>query len=177
MPNSHKLLTTMRNIKKTILIFILCSGLEGCNNVTNITESVDFKKTCYLQHKAYDAELLIQIGYMQALDSLLLIANLNTDTICSFYSTHENMKKVYQYGVIGNGPNEFLQPLLTYSYHNTFGLNEVNKQELVILEIKSKEGKLVLACVPDIIKKILKTVELEDLFEVYESVDDALAAF
>ena len=131
----------MRNIKKTILIFILCSGLEGCNNVTNITESVDFKKTCYLQHKAYDAELLIQIGYMQALDSLLLIANLNTDTICSFYSTHENMKKVYQYGVIGNGPNEFLQPLLTYSYHNTFGLNEVNKQELVILEIKSKEGK------------------------------------
>ena len=47
----------------------------------------------------------------------------------------------------------------------------------IMRKIKSKEGKLVLACVPDIIKKILKTVELEDLFEVYESVDDALAAF
>ncbi|MBW5389079.1 anti-sigma factor antagonist, partial [Brachyspira hampsonii] len=38
-------------------------------------------------------------------------------------------------------------------------------------------GRLVLACVPDIIKKILKTVELEDLFEVYENVDDAVASF
>lgn len=47
----------------------------------------------------------------------------------------------------------------------------------IMRKIKDKNGRLVLACVPDIIKKILKTVELEDLFEVYDSVDDAVASF
>lgn len=47
----------------------------------------------------------------------------------------------------------------------------------IMRKIKDKNGKLVLACVPDIIKKILKTVELEDLFEVYDTVDDAVASF
>ena len=47
----------------------------------------------------------------------------------------------------------------------------------IMRKIKDKNGRLVLACVPDIIKKILKTVELEDLFEVYESVDDAVDSF
>lgn len=44
-------------------------------------------------------------------------------------------------------------------------------------KIKDKNGRLVLASVPDVIKKILKTVDLEDLFEVFDSVDDALATF
>ncbi|WP_157151557.1 STAS domain-containing protein [Brachyspira sp. SAP_772] len=44
-------------------------------------------------------------------------------------------------------------------------------------KVKDKNGKLVLASVPDAIKKILKTVDLEDLFEVFDSVDDALASF
>ena len=47
----------------------------------------------------------------------------------------------------------------------------------IMRKIKDKNGRLVLACVPDIIKKILKTVELEDIFEVYDSVDDAVASF
>ena len=131
----------MKDIRGIFFILTLCYGFVGCSKVTNVTDTVNFENEYNLKHKTYNTELLFQIGYMQAVDSLLLIANLNADTICSFYSTHENMKKVYQYGVIGNGPNEFLQPLLTYSCHNTFGLNEVNKQELMILEIKSKEGK------------------------------------
>lgn len=44
-------------------------------------------------------------------------------------------------------------------------------------KVKDKNGRLVLASVPDVIKKILKTVDLEDLFEVFDSVDDALATF
>ena len=44
-------------------------------------------------------------------------------------------------------------------------------------KIKDKNGRPVLASVPDVIKKILKTVDLEDLFEVFDSVDDALATF
>ncbi|WP_295162556.1 STAS domain-containing protein [uncultured Brachyspira sp.] len=47
----------------------------------------------------------------------------------------------------------------------------------IMRKIKDKNGRLVLAQVPDIIKKILKTVELEDLFEVYDNVDDAAASF
>lgn len=43
--------------------------------------------------------------------------------------------------------------------------------------LKEKGGKLVLACVPDTVKKIFKTVELDDLFEVYDSVSDGLASF
>ena len=44
-------------------------------------------------------------------------------------------------------------------------------------KVKDKNGRLVLASVPDAIKKILKTVDLEDLFEVFDNVDDALATF
>ena len=44
-------------------------------------------------------------------------------------------------------------------------------------KVKDKQGRIVLAQVPETIKKILKTVDLEDLFEVYDSVDKALESF
>ena len=44
-------------------------------------------------------------------------------------------------------------------------------------KVKDKNGRLVLASVPASIKKILKTVDLEDLFEVFDTVDEALATF
>lgn len=47
----------------------------------------------------------------------------------------------------------------------------------IMRKVKDKHGKIVLAEVPDTIKKILKTVDLEDLFEVYDSVDKALESF
>lgn len=47
----------------------------------------------------------------------------------------------------------------------------------IMRKVKEKNGKIVLAQVPDTIKKILKTVDLEDLFEVYDSVDKALESF
>lgn len=43
--------------------------------------------------------------------------------------------------------------------------------------LKEKGGKLVLACVPDIVTRVFKTVELTDLFEVYDSVEKGLASF
>lgn len=46
----------------------------------------------------------------------------------------------------------------------------------IMRKLKEKNGKLVLACVPEIVKKIFKTVELEDLFEVYDSISEAVAA-
>lgn len=47
----------------------------------------------------------------------------------------------------------------------------------IMRKVKEKNGKIVLAQVPDTIKKILKTVDLEDLFEVYDSVGKALESF
>ena len=47
----------------------------------------------------------------------------------------------------------------------------------IMRKIKDKQGKIVLADVPETIKKILRTVDLEDLFEVYDSVDKALESF
>lgn len=47
----------------------------------------------------------------------------------------------------------------------------------IMRKVKDKNGKIVLAQVPETIKKILKTVDLEDLFEVYDSVDKALESF
>lgn len=46
----------------------------------------------------------------------------------------------------------------------------------VMRTLKDKDGKLVLACVPEIVKKIFKTVELDDLFEVYDTVEQATKA-
>ncbi len=42
-------------------------------------------------------------------------------------------------------------------------------------KLKDKSGKFALACVPEIVTKIFKTVELEDLFSVYGSVADAVS--
>lgn len=47
----------------------------------------------------------------------------------------------------------------------------------IMRKVKERNGKIVLAQVPDTIKKILKTVDLEDLFEVYDSVGKALESF
>lgn len=44
-------------------------------------------------------------------------------------------------------------------------------------KLKSIDGALKLANMSDSVKKIFKVVELIDLFEIYESVDEALAMF
>ncbi|EKC52545.1 hypothetical protein OBE_13035 [human gut metagenome] len=37
---------------------------------------------------------------------------------------------------MGNGPGEFLQPIITYAHENTFGLNDVNIQMLAVMSLK-----------------------------------------
>ncbi len=44
-------------------------------------------------------------------------------------------------------------------------------------KLKSIDGALKLANMSDSVKKIFKVVELIDLFEIYDSVEDALAMF
>lgn len=131
----------MRNLKTIVIFALLSLGSISCNHVKKETTIKDFEQSYNLKHKAYDNELMLTIGYMQTLDSLLLITTFNTDSFCSVYSPQNNMKEVCKYGTIGNGPREFIQPFLTYSYGNSFGLNEINKQELAILELQVKNGE------------------------------------
>ena len=46
------------------------------------------------------------------------------------------MKKIHTWGSLGNGPGEFLQPIITYAHENTFGLNDVNIQMLAVMSLK-----------------------------------------
>ena len=133
-------------MKKTgiiVLSSMLYWMLVGCNHTAGDSGLSEFGKAYDLRHKAYDTELMFRFASIQVLDSLLLIFSYDSDNICSFYSISDRMKPVCQYGRLGNGPHEFLQPALTYAYKNTFGLNEVNKQELFIMEINpDKNGQL-----------------------------------
>lgn len=43
-------------------------------------------------------------------------------------------------------------------------------------KLKEKNGMLVLCCITPMVKKIFKIVELEDLFEIYNTVEEAIKA-
>ena len=76
--------------------------------------------------------------------------------------------------LIDSGSNNLILEISKVEYLSSSGIRVFIN---MMRKIKDKNGRLVLASVPDAIKKILKTVDLEDLFEVYDSVDDALATF
>lgn len=76
--------------------------------------------------------------------------------------------------LIDSGSNNLILEISKVEYLSSSGIRVFIN---MMRKIKDKNGRLVLASVPDVIKKILKTVDLEDLFEVFDSVDDALASF
>ena len=76
--------------------------------------------------------------------------------------------------LIDSGSNNLILEISKVEYLSSSGIRVFIN---MMRKIKDKNGRLVLASVPDVIKKILKTVDLEDLFEVFDSVDDALATF
>ena len=132
----------MTNLYRKILGLLVFSIVVSCNYFEKDGTALIFKDNYTLKHKFHDTELLISSGRITVIDSFLILVSLQQDPFCKVYSIPNNMKEVYGYGHIGNGPGEFLQPLLTYSYSNTFGLNEVNKQELAIMQITSTNDNI-----------------------------------
>ena len=122
-----------------LLLIILAIS---CSSPDKKDTSVSFKKDYNLEHKTYDTELLISGGRLAVIDKHLIIISNEQESFCKVYSIPNNMKEVYSFGRKGNGPGEFLQPILTYSHYNTFGLNELNKQELAIMELINSNGNL-----------------------------------
>ena len=121
-----------------LLIAILFSS---CNNISKRDGIEDISKNYNLSF-SYKKELLLSHPRLAMSDSFLVIVSSGQDEICTVCDVYNEMDEVCRYGKIGNGPGEFIQPLLTYAYGNTFGLNEVGKQELAIMGIKQEKEKV-----------------------------------
>ena len=122
--------------KNKFRIWLTLFLLISCTSNRKKNSYVQFESEYTLEHTQYGTELFIKQGRIAATDSFLIVTSLQTP-ICKVYSIFDNMKEVTSYGSIGNGPNEFLQPLLTYSHNNTFGLNELNKKELAVIQLQN----------------------------------------
>lgn len=117
------------------MTFVGCGRLNKKEGLKNVAKEYN------LSASSVQKELLVANVRMAMTDSLLVIVSLQQDGICMLYDVYNKMEQVCTYGHRGNGPGEFVQPLLTYACGNTFGLNEVNKQELVLMEIEKQDGR------------------------------------
>ena len=138
----HLGLRTMTNSYKNTLALLLLVLLASCTSTDKKDAGVTFKNTYNLEHKAYDTELLISVGRLAVIDSFLIVISSEQESFCKVYSIPNDMEEIYSFGRIGNGPGEFIQPILTYSHDNTFGLNEVNKHELAVMQLTNINGNI-----------------------------------
>lgn len=130
-------------MKKVVYILgcVFFFALESC--IHNKSENLNNIKEYSLEH-SFCCDLMISSGRMQMVDSFLVIVSHEQDKICSVYEIGDEVKEIYNYGSIGNGPKDFLQPMLTGAYKNEFTLNEINKRELVILSILDSVNGLII---------------------------------
>ena len=124
---------------KYILFIGILMIIYGCKPFSNQKETISFKKEYELRYKAYDNELMFAYANIGALDSFLVLVSNQPDSFCTAYSIGKGMKETCQYGIIGNGPEEFLQPMLTYAFGNVFILNDLNKGELALMKLHAKQ--------------------------------------
>lgn len=116
-------------------LMICVIAMTGCNSINKGKSAEGFEQEYELKHKQY-FELYVQRPQLQVTDSfLILVSHRQSDGICQLYSIDDGMKKVCTYGRIGNGPQEFLQPVLTYADGNEFGLNDLNLGTLAVMRI------------------------------------------
>lgn len=127
-----------RCYNRIIYVLVLAISCISCNHV-NRKEGLKNAAKEYDLSSSVRKELFVASARMGLADSLLILVSLQQDNICTLYSL-DTIEEVCTYGSRGNGPGEFVQPLFTYAYGGTFGLNEVNKQELIILEITKTNG-------------------------------------
>lgn len=142
--NNRNKKTYMMHLARIVYILMVTIVLISCSH-TNKNGSVVGKVKEYDLRSFAQKELFIANGRMAMTDSFLVVVSHQQNNICTLYDVYNRMEEVCVYGNKGGGPTEFIQPLLTYSYGNTFGLNEVNKQELIIMEVdKTSEKKITL---------------------------------
>lgn len=121
--------------KTTSIIFILLCFLSSCSFESK-TEFPAFDKEIRVDGEQSDTELLINMGWIDCVDTFLVMTHVAQNDFCHVYSIPSGMKKIHTWGSLGNGPGEFLQPIITYAHENTFGLNDVNIQMLAVMSLK-----------------------------------------
>ena len=123
-------------MKRTYLLILFCSvALFGCKSVKQETGDESYPKNYSLEYQKH-CDILSKQPQLQVADSFLIITTHSyTDKVCQFYSIDGGVKEIGSFGGIGNGPNEFLQPVLTYAEGNTFGINDINLSSLAILQV------------------------------------------
>lgn len=117
-----------------ITVFMSCNPIQKKEDATHVVKE-------YKLSSSARKELFIASGRMALVDSFLVVVSHQQNNICTLYDVYNQLEEVCTYGNTGGGPTEFVQPLLTYSYGKTFGLNEVNKQELIIMEVDKTSDK------------------------------------
>lgn len=121
-----------------IYLFLLFALVlvTGCTSSDIVNGNDGFKAEYNLKYKKH-CEVFMKQPQLQLANSLLVVVSFgNSDEVCQFYSVGNNVKRIGTYGRIGNGPGEFLQPLLTFADGKCFGINDVNLSSLAILEIR-----------------------------------------
>ncbi|MBW9203877.1 hypothetical protein EVD33_13270 [Bacteroidales bacterium SW292] len=132
-------------MKHLNLISIGIIGLflvSSCSDVVHRVGTVDFKQSYDLKHKGNGTEIMSDGGPLFVIDTLLGVFSYKGEWLCTFYSIPDRMKEIGGHGNFGNGPGEFLQPKFCYVYGSTIGLSEVNKHELVRLDVSYENGQL-----------------------------------
>ena len=125
------------------LSIMLCAiTLFGCASNHEKADSEAFPKEYALKHKKH-CDILSKQPQLQVADSVLIITtHSHTEKVCQFYSIDGEVKEIGSFGGIGNGPNEFLQPVLTYAERNTFGINDINLSSLAILQVTKEKDTI-----------------------------------
>ena len=116
-----------------VLFIAILSGCTSSNKGVEddgIEAEYDLK---YIKH----CDVFMKQPQLQFADSALIAVSYgHNDVVCEFYSVGDNVRRIGTYGSIGNGPGEFLQPLLTFADGDVFGINDVNISSLFVLQIK-----------------------------------------
>ncbi|WP_294627620.1 BF3164 family lipoprotein [uncultured Bacteroides sp.] len=128
---------------KQIIFIVFFSVLLSSCNLNGNKNTITFK-TMDVKCEQLDTELLINIGWIGCIDTFLIMTHITQKDFCNVYSIPSGMKKIYTYGSLGNGPGEFLQPMLTYTYKKTFGLNDINTQTLAVMSLNDNENGVVI---------------------------------
>lgn len=141
---STRRLIVCKPMQKQFFFIVIFSCLLSSCNLRDNTNISTFDKVIEVKCEQSDTELLINMGWIGCVDTFLVMTHIAQKDFCSVYSIPSGMKKIYAYGSLGNGPGEFLQPMITYAHENTFGLNDINTQTLAVMSLNdSKDGMVI----------------------------------
>ena len=127
-------------MKKFVVFSLLLLVMYSCGS-SEKKEAPEVKR--YELKSKYYKELIIRYPLLSVMgDYLIVSSSMERDTLCHFYAIDRNMEEVASYGRLGQGPGEFIQPVLTYTDGDEFAMNDLNHNVLAIIGVTEKDGGL-----------------------------------